>query len=252
VIAAPLAALLLRRRRAAAAILAVGLGASLPAHAQNRYEREEPGTPFWEQRDQTRARGNFEIRYGNITLEDENITRVYDERPTNLLMTEFGGQIFRVVELDVGFGFFQELAHTISADDVPSGDRTMMTWWPLMADASLRGHIFDEQPVVPFFRYGWDYVPWSEKSDNAAGSKDTVRGAKLGQHWAVGGAILLDLIGPQRASLLEAQSGINDSWITVEYRDQVIDDRSTPWGKPSGEGLVFSGASLTVGLKIDY
>jgi hypothetical protein len=128
----------------------------------------------------------------------------------------------------------------------------MMTWWPLMADASLRGHIFDEQPVVPFFRYGWDYVPWSEKDDNGAGGKNVIRGAKLGHHWAVGGAILLDLIGPQRASLLEAQSGINDSWITVEYRDQVVDDRNAPWAKPEGEGLVFSGASLTVGIKIDY
>ncbi len=225
---------------------------SAPAYAQAQYD-SEPGTPFWELQDITRARGNFEIRYGNISLEDDNIARVYSEKPTNLLMAEVGGQIYRVVELDVGFGFFQELAHTISAAGEPSGDKTMLTWWPLMADASLRGHIIDEQPVVPFFRYGWDYVPWSEKTDNAAGGKDVIRGAKLGTHWAVGGAILLDLIGPRRASLLEAQTGINDSWITVEYRDQVIDDRKTPWSGPSGDPqLVFSGESLTVGLKIDY
>jgi len=253
--AVPLAALLLRRRRAvAAALITVGLTvASAPAHAQAQYAQEGDGIPFWERKDLTRARGDFEIRYGNINLEDESISRVYDERPTNLLMAEFGGQIYRVVELDVGLGFFQELSHTISAGGEPSGDRTMLTWWPLMADASLRAHIFDEQPLVPFVRYGWDYVPWSEKADNAAGGKDTVHGAKLGTHWAVGGAILLDAIGPQRASLLEAQTGINDSYITVEYRDQVIDDRKTPWGKPSGEPhLVFSGASVTVGLKIDY
>jgi hypothetical protein len=246
----PLLAWLLRRRQRLGAVavvaVAVGLGAfATPAHAQQK--------PFWERQDTTRANGDFEFRYGVIDLADDNIQAVYNEKPTNLLQIEAGPQIHRYVEFDVGFGFFQELSHTVSPTGAASGEVTMLTWWPLAFDGTLRGAFWDEQPVVPFIRYGWDYIIYSEKTDNGSGGKDLIRGSKFGTHWAAGGNLLLDMIGPRRASLLEAQSGINDSWITVEYRHQVVDNRSAPWNRPTNDPhLTFTGNALLVGVKLDY
>ncbi|MBX2803802.1 MAG: hypothetical protein KTR31_39365 [Myxococcales bacterium] len=238
-----------RRRGGAVAAALVGVGLALvPASAM---AQDDEGPP-WLRRDLTPARGDFEIRYGVINLDDERITDVYDQSATNLLQAEFGPQFFRVAELDFGFGFFQELAYTVDSEGTPSSERTMLTWWPLSLDVTGRLHLLDEQPVVPFVRYGWDYVIWSEKSDNAVGSKDTVRGAKFGTHWGLGAQLLLDTLAPRRASLLEAQSGINDTWLTFEWRSQTVDGRRRPWQGAEDSGLNFSGNAFTVGLKLDY
>lgn len=232
-----------RRAAAAAALLVVGLGVSGNAQAQD-------DDPWWRQ-DTTKAKANFEIRYGVIGLKDPEINKVYT-RSSNLLQMEMGPQIFRVAEVDFSFGFLQELSHTIASDGTPSGDRTMLTWWPLAVDVTARAHILDEQPVVPFVRYGWDYVIWSEKEDNASGGKNVLNGGKFGTHAALGANFLLDLVSPGRASLLEAQTGINDSWLTVEWRRQTVDARSAPWSGRSKKFLDFSGDAVLIGLKLDW
>ena len=94
---------------------------------------------------------------------------------------------------------------------------------------------------------------WSEKSDNTSGTKDTIRGSKFGTHYALGLQLLLDTLQPRRASLLEAQSGINDAWLVLEWRRQRVDGRGTPWeGASEAPGLQFDGDAITVGLKLDY
>ena len=83
----------------------------------------------------------------------------------------------------------------------------------------------------------------TKRADNAAGDKDVLNGSQFGTHWAVGGQILLDIFDRDRASLLEAQTGINDSWLVVEYRQQQL----------AGEGgFDFSGTLLSAGLKFDF
>ena len=171
VIAVPLLAGLLRRRTGFAAMALCGMLLAPTAQAED--------DPWWKQ-DQTPAHGNFELRYGVIDLEDEDINTVYGESPANLLQMEFGGQIHSVLEIDGGFGFLQELAFTVAEGGARSGERTMLTWFPLSIDATLRAHFVDEQPLVPFVRYGWDYVIWSERTDNDSGGKDTISGGKFG------------------------------------------------------------------------
>ncbi len=242
---------LLRRRTG---IAGAALAAALPLLCwPSTGLAQDDSTPPWLRNDLTPARGDFEIRYGVINLVDENITDIYDQSATNLLQIEMGPQFFRVVELDFGFGFFQELAFTVDADGNPSSDRTMLTWWPIAVDVTGRLHLLDEQPVVPFVRYGFDYIIWSERSDDGFGGKDIVRGAKWGTHTALGAQLLLDIFQPRRASLLEAQSGINDSWLTFEWRRQRVDGRTSPWAADeTTTGLNFSGDAIMIGLKLDY
>jgi hypothetical protein len=116
----------------------------------------------------------------------------------------------------------------------------------------FRLQILDEQLIVPDIRAGLDYLVWNELDDNFAGGKDKVHGAKVGTHWAIGGGLLLDAFAPRRASLLEAQTGVNDTFLQVEWRKMYIDDRTAPWKTGAGEGLVFSGTEFTVGLKLDF
>jgi hypothetical protein len=249
-LAAAIGVLARRRSAGRAAVLAAGLSLTAPAAAQSMAEDDNP----WWKADVTPARANFEIRYGVIDLDQQGLNDVYSENAHNLLMMELGPQIFRIGEVDLGFGFFQELAYTVTPGDlVQSADRTMLTWFPLYVDFTLRAHLLDEQPAVPFFRYGWDYVIWSERADDGFGGKDVLQGGKFGTHTAIGVNLLLDLVQPGRASFLEARTGINDTWLTMEYRIQAVDSRSAPWsGKDNGTGFDFSGNAFQVGLKLDW
>lgn len=202
--------------------------------------------------DETPAWGNFEARYGVITLTDERISDVYNENSHNIFQLEFGTQIYRFLEFDLGVGFAQELAWTVDASGNPSGQRTMLTWIPLSADVVLRLHILDEQPLVPYARVGSDYVLWNEQWDAGGADKEILSGAKVGWHFGFGINLLLDMLAPARASQLEAQTGINDTYLTVEWRRQWIDSRKWVWEAPEGDGLLFSGDMITVGLKLDY
>jgi hypothetical protein len=205
-----------------------------------------------------RSHGNFEARYGFVYFADKAnggrnpIDQVYDEAPHDILLLEAGPQLFHMVEVDFGAGFLQSLAHTVDDFGASSADRTMLTWWPLTASGTLRLELIDEQWVVPFARGGFDYIIYSEKSDNASGGKDRVQGAKIGNHYAFGVNLLLDPVSRVRASKLEAQTGINDSYLVVEWRRQAVDHRKLPWGAPVKKGFDFSADEVTVGIKLDY
>lgn len=209
-------------------------------------------------RDMTPQRGNFEIRYGVLNFSPQvngnpnALSEVYKESPNNILQMEFGPQLGRVLELDFGVGFFQELAWKIDARGRQSSDRSMMTMFPLALDSTGRLHFWDEQLLVPFFRYGFDYVLYSELTDDGSGGKDKLQGAKIGHHLAGGVNILLDVFSQRRASLLEATSGINDTYLTIEVRRQNVDQRRYPASAPVKYGLDFSASMLTLGLKLDY
>jgi hypothetical protein len=248
-----LGGLVLTRRRSGRSAALGGL-VLLGAVSSTARAQDDDDDPWWRQ-DTTPARANFEIRYGGIALKDERIDMIYRDHAHNLLMAEVGPQLFRYAEVDFGFGFYQELAKTTTKDGkLQSGDVTMLTWFPLSIDVTGRAHVLDEQPAVPYFRYGWDYVLWSEKSDNGLGGKDITRGGKFGTHMGLGVDLLLDLVSPGRASFLEAQTGINDSWLTIEWRRQRVDARTRPWTGRSAppDRLDFSGDALLIGLKLDW
>ena len=110
-----------------AAVLACGLMGVGSAEAKDKRQRDM--TPQW---------GQFEIRYGPIYLEDFNMTSVYgnaadEERKVNYfgeaLQLEFGPQLFRFFELDLGVGFVQELDFAKDDSGEASTRRTMFTWY---------------------------------------------------------------------------------------------------------------------------
>lgn len=237
-----LAALGVARRRAPV-LLVAALAVGGTAQAQERKGL---------QKDLTKQNGDFELRYGGISIADPNIRDIYRDSQSNILQIEAGPQFVRFFEIDAGMGFFQELAFKVDSEGNQSGERTMLTWWPALSlDGTARLHLLDEQFVVPYVRGGFDWVVWSEKWDVGT-SKDVIRGSKFGMHYGLGGSLLLDLFDKRRASLLEAQTGINDTYLTFEWRKQAVDNRELPWAPAKRNGLDFSASMFTVGLKLDY
>lgn len=223
-----------RRRHLAAAVLASALVVPSVASAG---ERREDATP---------AVGNFEIHYGKIKFEDAVLQQYYGDTANDMVYVEIGPQFFRVLEIDMGFGFYQDLAYKRTEDDEQGSERNMFTFMPLSLSGTLRAHILDEQLLVPFGTVGFDYAFFSDKFwDSSLDEPDTTSkaGAKTGWHWAVGGNLLLDFFAPGRAATLETQSGINDTFLVFEYRQQKIDN---------GSGFDFAGRVISVGLKLDF
>ena len=136
-------------------------------------------------------------------------------------------------------------------DDTGSGtQKTVLNWIPLSVGVTGRLHFVDEQVLVPYASYGRDWIVWSEKTEISEGVMEGVSGVKYGWHWAAGLSIMLDIFDFSRASLLEATYGINDTYLTIEYREQTIDKGSQV--SDGEDQLSFSGRMITAGLKFDF
>ena len=94
-------------------------------------------------------------------------------------------------------------------------------------------------------------------ADTTGGGKTSVDGVKFGWHFGVGGNFLLDFIAPERASQLEEVTGVNDTYITFEWRRQFIEPEYAGFSfdgeqDSSHRGFDFSGDVFTIGLKLDF
>lgn len=184
------------------------------------------------------------VRYGTIKLNDTYIQDVFGKQ-NDLVKLEYALG-FRLFEVGVSAGFGQDLGYLQTADGVSSSEHDMLTLYPLGASGTLRLDFFDEQWVVPTGRIGGDYWIWRENWYVPDGSSaDNARtGGKLGWHWAAGGMLRLDAFDRKAASELQAQTGIDDTFIVAEYRQTYM---------PKGANeLHFTGWEITGGLRFDF
>jgi hypothetical protein len=241
-VAGLLTLLALRRRRGLA--VAAALVALAPATGQAQEEPRRGLARF--DHDMTPSWASFEVRHDFQQLQQDALRAAYNPW-VSVLRLEAGPQIFRVFELDFGLGFMTRKGFQVDDNLDRSADAARMQWMPLSLGATGRVHIIDEQPIVPYVGAGIDWVFYREDAldtEGAAIKSSRLVGSKQGWHWQVGGNILLDLFSPSRASRLEAITGINDTWLTIEYRDQTI--------SPGDGAFDFSGWALSIGLKLDY
>ncbi|MEO0606269.1 MAG: hypothetical protein AAF211_32875, partial [Myxococcota bacterium] len=177
-LAALLAVGLVRRRGVAALFFAAMVGSlavATPALAQD----DDGQKSIWLRKDSTPVRGDFEFRYGSFVVDDPEIRRVHGNS-INLWQIEVGPQIFRVAEIDFGIALANPRSSIVNENNgARSLDDTRLRIIPVNVDVTLRAHILDEQPVVPFVRYGWDYAFFrdSRVGDDRA---EPITGAKIG------------------------------------------------------------------------
>jgi len=223
------------RRRTGLALLVLGVFASAPAQAGVDSEWPQAGKTFSDFLGKS-----FEVRYSQIDLEDENLTQVFGDEGHSSLWLEYGPTLFDLVELTGAVGYYKQVGSRVDASGVQSAEDDTMLAIPLTVDATFRLDVLPEQLIVPFAGIGYDYWLWQESWKG--GNK--IQGGKKGTHTTVGAHFLLDIFQPGRASRLEAGTGITDTFITVEWRQQIV-------GEDSG-GLTFSGDVISVGLKLDH
>lgn len=211
-----------------------------------------PGLAHAREPDLTSRHWNIAVRYGPYLSQDEPyLTDSFGDSGNSLFRLDYGwcSQFF---EVDFGTGLYRDNGYLLMQDGSTSGDETLLTEIPLNLDAVLRLDIWDDskgrfaQPIVPYARIGGDYLIWVQDWQENPGD-DTFSsrsGGKLGWHYAFGGMILLDWLDRSSAGELEANTGINDTWLVVEYR-------STQMLHPDSQ-LDFSEKDLTFGLQFDF
>ena len=243
-----LGALITRRRRRfgpVLALVATGMALSVagPAHAQDAVS-DEPGLI-----DREAFNGTFVFRYGPVSFTDANVTDVLGDGENQIMWFEFGPRLFpkkvQMLDLTFGIGRLREPGKLVNIEGTSSGEESKLRAIPVAGDFTVRLQFIDEQWVVPYASAGLEYWLWSEDTNvNGDATDDSiVAGGKAGYHWAVGGNVLLDGFDRKRASLLRARTGIDDTWLTFEYRDQTVGN---------GDGFNFNGTVIGVGLKVDY
>lgn len=202
--------------------------------------------------DESRKMFTTSINFGGLFLDDTNIQSIYGASGQFFPNLTFGvvpWSKFVHVEIDVGIGFVQFSGEQQFVDGGgDSADKVMMTLFPITVDLLVGVDIFYEQPVVPYGGIGLNYTLWRE---NEHGGGTEWSGDKLGYSAFFGGAFLLDVLEVSRSRALDATTGINDVYITIEgrYRDVKTQFRN---GSPVTTGLSFGGWSVMGGIKLAY
>jgi hypothetical protein len=185
------------------------------------------------------------MRYGPFEPVDGNIKKVYGDDGHGVFFVEVGESIWGVLEGNIGLGFYQEIGNAVAENDKEaSAEHTMLTGLPISVGVNLRLDIMNEQFVVPFAGTGFSYWLWRENwyVNPDVGGESSLIGGKGGRYMNAGISVRLDTLEPVRASVLKIRSGVEDSYLTAEWRRQDI----------GNDGLVFDGDITTIGLKLSF
>ena len=182
-----------------------------------------------------------DVRYGPITMQSEVLNAVFTGSNHQVLYAETGGALYNILGISVGAGLIRENGFLLGADGTASTQEDRLSVIPLQASGIFRLDVFNDQILVPFATGGIDYWVWQEKWTNGT-VEEQVSGGKLGYHYSFGGQILLDRFDEASASLLEVKRGVEDTYLSIEYRVQEFE----------GEGLSFNSDSVTFGIRFQY
>jgi hypothetical protein len=202
--------------------------------------------------DESKKMFTTSINFGGMFFDDPNIQGVYGSQGQFFPNVTFGlvpWSRFVHVEIDVGIAFAQFSGdQQFLSGGGGSADKVMLTVFPITVDLLLGIDIVDEQPVVPYGGVGLNYTLFRE---NEHGGGDEWAGDKLGYSAFFGAAFLLDVLERSRSRTLDATTGINDCFLTVEgrYRDVKTQFRD---GAVFTDGLGFGGWSVMAGIKLVY
>lgn len=136
---------------------------------------------------------------------------------------------------DAGYGLFEQ-------DNVQSEVRFVFQVVPAKATLFYRADLFKNQPVVPFGEFGYDFYYFTE--DSATGGH-SFSGGKDGYHYGGGLQILLDILDKESAGAMDADYGINNTFLTFEYRISKVND----FGKGVWD---FSSKTWFAGLMFEF
>jgi hypothetical protein len=175
------------------------------------------------------------------------------------LGAEFDWQFARIpsfgsLGVGVGVGRWATSAKAVNYIDLSAtGDDTNLELWQFTGLGVLRVDALTTVgiPLVPFAKAGLGYTLWrafgpdgTYGSRSATGSRAV--GASYGLQYSLGLALLLDQLDPSSAKNLDEATGVNNTYLFVEYTDARLQSAS------SGSALWVGGTSTTAGLALEF
>jgi hypothetical protein len=211
---------------------------------------------------------------GHTPFADLFTSQTDHHRPDARLLTqvEFDVQfLHKHGSLGVGVtaGYARRTSHSFQFDDlsgkvsctvpncIRSGDQTALNVMPFSLLAvyrwdwlALRYHV----PLVPYFKIGLAYYIWwiengsgaTASFTNAAGKKEDGYGGTWGWVLNPGLSFLLDVIDPSAARTIDAELGINHTYVFVELHYADV----SGFGQPNR--LTLSDTTFNTGLAFEF
>jgi hypothetical protein len=116
----------------------------------------------------------------------------------------------------------------ISKSTKDSAEDTYFSVQPMYAVGVLRVDVLAREvgiPIVPYGKFGLGYAIWGTGTDAGVSTRDGVvgKGRTWGTHLALGGMIQLDFIDTAAAAQADEDTGINNSYIFLEWMRNNLD-----------------------------
>jgi hypothetical protein len=127
-------------------------------------------------------------------------------------------------------GYFREGAYSYDVTGADrTGDRTALTLFPTALQLVYRMDVAAKRlgiPLVPYGKVGFNYTFWriTDANGDTAKADDGSKGSGGTPGWqaAAGLAIMLDWIDPGSARALDAETGVNHTYIFVEVAHYAV------------------------------
>ena len=162
---------------------------------------------------------------------------------------------FGTVAVGLGVGFFNASGHGrfsstagVNLAGTSATDPTYLRMIPTRLTLTWRADLVAERfgiPLVPFLRASLERYNWWVVGPTGSTSKI---GATNGYSYGGGLALSLDFFDPMLARELDADSGINHTYLVAEVRKTKVDDRVPFFGSKSSWDMSDKQASFTFGL----
>lgn len=113
-----------------------------------------------------------------------------------------------------------------------SAEDTYFSVMPMYLAGVLRVDVFAREfgiPLVPYGKFGLGWGLWSTGTDTGVSRRDGVlgKGTTLGPHLALGGMLLLDIIDNSSSAQFDEGTGVNNSYLFVEWMRNNLDGMFT-------------------------
>ena len=166
-----------------------------------------------------------------------------------LLELEYNRQLYRGIGsagVGVNVGYWGTRARSLTEDGERGADRTRFDVVPLRIAGVYRFDWLAHQvsvPIVPTLKLGLDYYLWwvgdgrGVAAVEEGGDRFRGQGGTAGMHAAFGLHLLLDWFAPGMARTFDVNTGVNHSYLFVEYLMTKVDD----FGSESSWDLSHSG-----------
>ena len=230
-----------------ALLVAVALAAALPAAAES---------PRW---------GTFEFAFS--TYRPNIDSEIPDSRPFGTAFGTGHALMFRVdgaytifsqwgsLDVGLGAGYWGKSGKGRNLDGTVSSDSTSIKIIPTRVTLTYRFDLFANRyrwmPLAPYARFALERYNWWVT--NGAGhvanfNGKGASGATNGYSFSGGLALQLDAIDPQLARDMDRNTGINHTYIFVEFTKSYIKDfgSSTSWNLSDDRAVQISGGILFV------